>query len=79
MAACVAQQSSIQLPPIPYRREFHHSTTYDARMSSVSCRKRLLSEQNDRYISTMKKSNDEIGIKKRTKTGNYDIHIENEK
>jgi hypothetical protein len=70
MATCVAQQSSTQLPPISYRRKFLHSTTCDSRISSKSCRKRLLSEQNDRYIPTMRNSIDRSEIKKKTKTGN---------
>jgi hypothetical protein len=81
MAACIAQQSSTKLPPINYPRKLLPKTTHDSRITSMSCRKRLLSEQNHCYISRMKYFDDEIGIK-RTKTGNYVIfnaHAENER
>jgi hypothetical protein len=73
MAACVAQQSSTKLPPIIYPRKLP-KTTHDSRITSISCRKRLLSEQNDCYISRMDYIDDETG-KKRTKKGNYVILI----
>ncbi len=81
MAACIAQQSSTKLLPINYPRKLLPTTTHDSRIASMSCRKRLLSEQNHCYISRMKYFDDEIGIK-RTKTGNYVIfnaHAENER
>jgi len=71
MAACIAQQSSTQLPLIMNPRKFLRTTTYESRATPTSCRKRLLSEQNDCYISHMKLPDDESGINKRAKTGNY--------
>ncbi len=75
MATCVAQQSSTKLPPITYPRKFPRATTYDSRKTSASSRKRLLSEQNDRYISFIKYPDDENEITKRTKIGNCVILI----
>ena len=71
MAACIAQQTSTQLPPINFPRKFHRSSTYDSRQTSASVRKRLLSEQGDCCFYSMKyPAEDDDGIKKRTRTGN---------
>jgi hypothetical protein len=40
-------------------------------MLPMSCRKRLLSEQNDYRTSIMKYSNDRVGRNKKIKTGNF--------
>lgn len=60
MATCVAQQSS-------------QSTLNDTIKMSMSCRKRLLSEQNDRNISYMKHPNDAVGKIKTLKTSKHVI------
>jgi hypothetical protein len=80
MATCVAQQSSTKLPPIIYPQKLHCTTTHDSRISAMSCRKRLLSEQSDCYITRINYTDDETEMK-RTKTGNYvifNVHAGNE-
>lgn len=66
MATCVTQQSSsVSHPP-----EISHAISCDARETPMSFRKRLLSEQSDRYVFPMEISNDEDELFKRAKTGN---------
>lgn len=76
MVACAAHQSSTKLPPIISPRKFLHPTIYQRKMTTMSCRKRLLSEQNDRSTSSMKYpdgDDDDDAINKRTKKGNFVI------
>jgi hypothetical protein len=75
MATCVVQPSSSKLPPIAYPRELLHAITHDSIMTSMSCRKRLLSEQNDCTTYIMKYPDDEYEVNKRIKTGNCIIFM----
>jgi hypothetical protein len=71
MVVCVAPQSSSSMSNINYPRKLLRAATYDSLLPVTTCRKRLLSEQNDCHNFMMKFSNDDIHINKRMKTGNY--------
>jgi hypothetical protein len=78
MVTCVVQQSSLlPMSDINYPRKLFRAATYDSLMPVSTCRKRLLSEQNDCHNIPMKFSNDDIHINKKTKLGKY-IYTMNE-
>ncbi len=71
MVACVAQQSLSMMSDINYPRKLLRAATYDSLMPVVTCRKRLLSEQNECHDFMKQLSNDDTITNKRKKTGNY--------
>ena len=73
MSACIARQSSLQLPSTNCSQQYPYSINFSSQLTSTSCRKRLYSEQNEYSTYFMKHSNDKNGLSKRTKHGNYVI------
>lgn len=73
MSACIARQSSLQLPSANCSQQYPYSINFSSRLTSTSCRKRLYSEQNECSTYFIKHSNDKNGLNKRTKQGNYVI------
>jgi hypothetical protein len=72
MVTTVTQQSLAEMSNVDYPRKLLRAATYDSViMPSMTCRKRLLSEQNECNHSMMKFSNDDIHLNKKIKTGNY--------
>lgn len=69
MVTCVAQQSSTQLSSVIIPTKFCF-TVNESRMSSVSCRKRLLSGQNDQQMCSLEYLYEHNDVNKRKKTGN---------
>jgi hypothetical protein len=72
MVTYVTQQSLAEMSNVDYPRKLHRAATYDSVIPpSMTCRKRLLSEQNEFNNIMMKFSDDEIHSNKKRKTGNY--------
>jgi hypothetical protein len=70
MPACVAQKPSSIMSNINYPRKLLRAITCDSLMPVMTCRKRLLSEQNECRNFVTKFSNEDILTNKKTKTGN---------
>lgn len=66
MTTYIAQQSLVGTHP----PEISHSISCDVRKTPMLFRKRLLSDQSDRYAFPTEISNDETGLFKKSKTGN---------
>ncbi|CAF0863012.1 unnamed protein product [Adineta steineri] len=71
MAVCLARQSSLRMSTGNYPRKLFRAATYDPMMPPMTCRKRLLSEQNECHSFVMELGNDDIYSRKKRKIGNY--------
>jgi hypothetical protein len=71
MTAYITQRTSPQMSTTKYSRKLLRAVTYDSLMSRLTCRKRLLSEQDERHDFMTQFSDDNCCANKRSKTGNY--------
>ncbi|UJR07754.1 hypothetical protein I4U23_012038 [Adineta vaga] len=83
---CVVRQLSVDIPTENYPRKFLRAATFDSIIPSMSCRKRLLSEQNessdemmkfphdDNIYSTKRRKIESLGNDSNNKNKNRNIH-----